>query len=91
MDDNGWLIIIFPYFSPDFSYHHGLFHGHTLLGATIHPSTNCRLEDADALEAEMKEATKSQHEEMNYSKLQLAALREDTMGDGLKWGWPPKK
>lgn len=52
----------------------------------VHPSFNCR-KDADALEAEMKEATKSQHEEMNYSKLQLAALREDR--DGLKWGWPP--
>jgi len=37
------------------------------------------LRDADALEAEMKEATKSQHEEMNYSKLQLAALREELL------------
>lgn len=37
------------------------------------------LRDADTLEAEMKEATKSQHEEMNYSKLQLAALREELL------------
>lgn len=37
------------------------------------------LRDADALEAEVKEETKAQQEEMNYSKLQLAALREELL------------